>query len=59
MCTYKGANYSEGAIVRFDDGNLYQCFQGGWRLWSNLESQQEEFLSQIKNKKKDNYRVKT
>lgn len=33
MCTYKNQNYSEGSIVKFDDGHYYQCFQGTWRLW--------------------------
>lgn len=36
MCIYKGQNYSEGSIIRFDDGKLYQCYSGGWRLWSNF-----------------------
>ena len=36
MCNYKGQNYSEGSILKFDDGKLYQCYSGEWRLWSNF-----------------------
>jgi hypothetical protein len=32
MCTYKGVDYSEGSMVRQDDGNLYKCVDGAW-VW--------------------------
>jgi hypothetical protein len=36
MCIYKEQKYSEGSIIRFEDGNLHECFQGVWRLWQRF-----------------------
>jgi hypothetical protein len=29
-CMYAGESYSHGAIVRHDDGKLYECDDGAW-----------------------------
>lgn len=45
MCTYKNQNYSEGSIVKFDDGHYYQCFQGTWRLYLLKSSEKVKLVS--------------
>lgn len=45
MCTYKNQNYSEGSIIKFDDGHYYQCFDGSWRLYQLKKSDKVKLVS--------------
>jgi hypothetical protein len=30
-CTYKGVTYSEGSVIRQEDGSKYVCVDGSWK----------------------------